>query len=77
MHCLEDEASPGGITERWYHSGKQPVEAKIKFRDAKSGEEAEAHFDHGKTVPPCLTCNFLLPAMICPEDKELECQHPA
>ncbi|GHG81763.1 PAAR-like domain-containing protein [Comamonas sp. JC664] len=75
VHSLDDNACPGGITERWYHSGKQPVDAKIKFRDSGSGEEVEGSFDNGKTVPPCLTCNVLLPAMICPEDKVPECQH--
>ncbi|MFP2957449.1 PAAR-like domain-containing protein [Myxococcus sp. 1LA] len=75
VYCLEDNAYPGGITERWHHSAKQPVDAKIKFRDAESGEEVEGQFGHGKTVPPCMTCNFLLPAMLCPEDKVQECQH--
>lgn len=74
--ALDDKAYPAGLTERWFHSGKQPVAAKIRFRDAESGEEVEAFFDHGKTVPPCLTCNVIIPSMLCPEDKELECQHP-
>jgi uncharacterized Zn-binding protein involved in type VI secretion len=73
---LEDNAYPGGLTERWFHSQKKPVEAKIKFRDAESGEEFEAYFDHGKTVPPCLTCNVIVPSILCPENQETECQHP-
>ncbi|MFL5353213.1 DUF4150 domain-containing protein [Archangium sp.] len=75
MLALTDNAYPGGLTERWFHSGKKPIEAKIKFRDAESREEVEDYFDHGKTVPPCLTCNVIIPSMLCSEDKEMECQH--
>ncbi|HYO59402.1 PAAR-like domain-containing protein [Archangium sp.] len=73
---LAKKAYPGSLTERWFHSRKNPVDAKIKFRDAVSGEEVEDYFGHGKTVPPCLTCNVIIPSILCPENQEMKCQHP-
>jgi uncharacterized Zn-binding protein involved in type VI secretion len=75
MLALKNEAHPVGLTERWFHSDAQPVSAKIKFRDERSGKEVEAQFAHGKSVPPCGTCNLILPLMLCPDDKEAKCPH--
>ncbi len=72
---MEDEARPGGITEQWFHPQGKPTRGKIKFRDRESGTVVAGPFDHGKTVPPCGTCNLLLPMMLCPGEQETECQH--
>lgn len=72
---MEDKAFPGGITEQWFHPQGKPTRGKIKYRDRTSGTVVAGPFDHGKTVPPCNTCNLLLPMMICPEVQETQCQH--
>ncbi|NTX10014.1 DUF4150 domain-containing protein [Myxococcus sp. CA056] len=75
MLLMEDEAFPAGITEQWFHPEGRPTRGKIKFRDSQSGTVVAGPFGHGKTVPPCDTCNLLLPMMLCSEDKETQCQH--
>jgi hypothetical protein len=72
---MEDKAFPGGITEQWFHHRGNPTRGKIKYRDKASNTVVSGPFAVGKTVPPCKTCNLLLPMMICPEVQETQCQH--
>lgn len=39
-----------------------------------SRETRETTFLHGQTVPPCLTCELILPLLICPKEKTT-CSH--
>jgi hypothetical protein len=75
MLALSNEAYPAGLTERWFHSKGEPTGGVIQFRDRERATTVERQFDHGKAVPPCKTCNLILPSMLCPEDKELKCHH--
>lgn len=63
-----------GLTERWFDSGGEPADGKIKFRDS-DGQELERQFAHGKSVPPCGSCNLILPMILCPEAQEVKCLH--
>ncbi|HEX8705642.1 MAG TPA: PAAR-like domain-containing protein [Myxococcaceae bacterium] len=70
------EAFPGALTEQYYHRKGKPTSATIRYLDAVSGEVTTRVFDHGTTVPPCRTCELIIPLMLCPvADKEEPCQH--
>jgi hypothetical protein len=75
MLALEHGAYPAGLTEQWFHSEKQQTDGKIQFLDAKSNTIVERVFAHGETVPPCGSCELILPVMLCPGDKKEQCQH--
>jgi uncharacterized Zn-binding protein involved in type VI secretion len=70
-------AYPGALTEQWFHSKGKAVSAIIYFIDASTGEIVkDRYFSHGETVPPCRTCEAIIPLMLCPgEEKEAQCQH--
>lgn len=74
----DNGAYPGALTEEWFHTKKAKTSAPIRFRDART-ENVEVKveaFGHGETVPPCRTCELILPVMLCPgDDKEAQCQH--
>jgi hypothetical protein len=73
----DNGAYPGAITEQWFHTKKAATSAPIRFRDARTEKievKVEA-FGHGETVPPCRTCELIIPLMLCPGDKEAQCQH--
>jgi hypothetical protein len=78
VFARQKKAYPGALTEQYYHckgEGKQTT-AKIRYFDAASGKVQTRAFEHGTTVPPCRTCELIIPLMICPGvDKEETCQH--
>ncbi|MBU8894436.1 DUF4150 domain-containing protein [Corallococcus sp. M34] len=73
---LEAGAYPGGLTERWFHSKRKPTAAPIEFFDEGKGKVDEKRFEHDSTVPPCRSCELIIPLMLCPGDKKEEtCSH--
>ena len=76
MLLLDDGALPAAMTERWHSSLGKPTQAPIRYidnREAKREEKIEA-FAHGSTVPPCGTCELIVPLLLCPGEKK-ECTH--
>lgn len=81
---LSHECTPAAITEKWFSPGRRPtkaVPARKKRRKAGpirhiniKGKLVEYKFSHGKSVPPCETCNMLLPFLTCQEEKEESCE---
>lgn len=71
----DNGAYPGSLTERWFHTEGTETAAPIQFLDAKTNTVKTERFKNGETVPPCKTCELILPAMLCPGDKEAQCQH--
>ncbi|WNG60446.1 DUF4150 domain-containing protein [Archangium gephyra] len=73
----EDGAYPGALTEQWFHTKKGKTKGRIKFLDARMGEAEEKveAFGHGESVPPCGSCELILPLMLCPGDEEPKCNH--
>lgn len=72
---------PIGLTERWY-SSKGSMPSKLKVRDLgpdgvpsapRMATESELRGD--SPIPPCETCQIILQALMCPDDKGLECSH--
>jgi hypothetical protein len=75
--ALEDGALLSGITERWFHSGKGRTEGKVEHLRSDRKAPITKSFGHGESVPPCGSCNIILPLMLCAKGKEGEktCQH--
>lgn len=73
----ENDAYPGALTEQWFHTEKAETMGRIRFLDARMGkaEERVEAFGHGETVPPCRTCELILPLMLCPGEQEAQCKH--
>jgi hypothetical protein len=75
VFALDKKALPGAMTERYYNnegkSTKDKIlhdvidpETKVRIRDVSRV------FKSGETVPPCKTCELVVPVLICPEPKE-------
>lgn len=45
----------------------------FKNRERKRLEKIEK-FDHGATVPPCGTCELIVPLLLCPGERK-KCSH--
>ncbi len=75
--ALDDGAYVTGLTERWFHSAKQRTEGKVEYFRSDQCEVKLNSFGHGESVPPCGSCNLILPLMLCAKDKnqEKKCQH--
>jgi uncharacterized Zn-binding protein involved in type VI secretion len=73
----ENGAYPGALTEQWFHTKKGKTKGEIRFLDARleKPEPKTEAFGHGESVPPCGTCELILPLMLCPGDKEPKCDH--
>ena len=75
--ALDDGAYVTGFTERWFHSARQRTEGKVEYLRSDQSEVKLDSFGHGESVPPCGSCNIILPLMLCTKDKnqEKKCQH--
>ncbi len=87
--CYDDKGYPKEITERWYsHEWPKPPHPRNKMgkkytyketkRDEhgrKTTEVVSKDFKSGETVPPCGTCEILLPILMCPEPGKAKCTH--
>ena len=73
---MDDGGLAAGMTEKYFSREMQPTGAKIKYIDNLEGkmEEKVEKFPHGAAVPPCLSCEVVLPLLICPGDK-VTCSH--
>lgn len=71
---------PLGLTERWYTTKGTPL-SKLKVRDMVDGKPGPVRFAKpeeltgDKPIPPCHTCQVMLLALMCPDDKGTECSH--
>ncbi len=73
----EDGALPGAMTERWYSRSGSGTQSPIAFRQEQEGGDMiprSEKFAHGATVPPCRTCELIVPLLLCPGEKK-ECAH--
>jgi uncharacterized Zn-binding protein involved in type VI secretion len=69
---LEAEAMPGAKTEQWYvKETESPIAYKVtEGRGRKRQTSVKVKkFKKGETVPPCGSCNLLVPLLICDEGK--------
>jgi hypothetical protein len=72
----DDGGMPGAMTEEWYSSAQGKTRSPIAFIDARTRVpvKTEARFKHAASVPPCGTCQLILPFLLCPGDKN-QCAH--
>jgi hypothetical protein len=75
---LLDDGSGGrpiAMTERHYSSSGSATGGFIQHTDS-SGATVLRAFEHGESVPPCGTCDLLLPYLLpCPEEEPAPCAH--
>jgi len=82
--ALEHNCTPSAITEKWYSPGRKPT-AKVSEKppvktsvvrhiNIEGSLDTDTDFGHGDSVPPCETCNLLLPFLICTKPKEGPCE---
>lgn len=73
---LDDGALPGAMTERYFSSTRGKTQAPIRYIDNRAGarEEKVEKFKDESTVPPCGTCEIIVPLLLCPGDKKT-CAH--
>jgi hypothetical protein len=90
VHLLSDGAGgfPGAMTEQWYSvptessgRGRAWTRSQIAHLSQRrpGGMNAQnppkRKFQHGATVPPCRTCELLLPHLLCIQDRTPPCSH--
>ncbi len=75
MLLLDDGAIPGAMTEEWFSSAGSTTAAPIQFIDARGGarELKLRKFKVGETVPPCGSCELIVPLLLC--NQKVTCSH--
>ncbi|MCY1047764.1 DUF4150 domain-containing protein [Corallococcus sp. bb12-1] len=75
--AVDHGASVSGLTERWFHSAGQRTDGRVEYLRSDRSEPTLGSFGHGESVPPCGTCNIILPLMLCTKGKaeDNKCQH--
>ena len=73
---INDNALPAAMTEEWYHDQGQPTQSPIEYIDAKgpTHETKAERFADRDTVPPCKTCDIVIPMALCTQG-EAACNH--
>lgn len=67
---------PVAMTERYHSSSGSATDGFIEYIDAKKEATVVRVFEHGESVPPCGTCDLILPYLLpCPKEEAL-CAHP-
>ncbi|WAS91105.1 PAAR-like domain-containing protein [Nannocystis punicea] len=75
---LDDGAIPNAMTEQYFSSAGTATSSKIAYAyiDKSTGERVKSadFFKHGSSVPPCRTCELLVPFLIC-DRGQTACEH--
>jgi uncharacterized Zn-binding protein involved in type VI secretion len=75
--ALEHGAIPAGLTEWWYKAGDPEAKVKVMVRDGFTAPPRLGAFGGETAVPPCGTCQVLLPMLLCPDERTPPCEHHA
>lgn len=70
----ELNARPGNLTEQFF-SSEGSMASPILHVDERSGKVVPKAFSHGESVPPCGSCEIVLPMLLCLDDGEDKCNH--
>lgn len=84
VFALDRRALPKAMTERLYSIRREgsitvagsptaPIEHDVVGKDGVRQRSVQRGFTSGETVPPCKTCELVVPVLICPEP-EYQCQ---
>jgi hypothetical protein len=75
--ALSHGCRPVSLTERKYKTKKETNEedanVQMYYRERTNGEPKSGNFSGENSVPPCGSCEIILPMLLCPEDKPKEC----
>jgi hypothetical protein len=68
---MDEGGLAAAMTEQWFSSGGSKTQAPIEFIDNRTGkrEVKVEKFKPGDTVPPCKTCELIVPLLLCPGEK--------
>lgn len=71
---LDHNCTPSGQTEKWYSREGERGEPTgfVRYTNAQGIVDSQK-FNHGDSVPPCKTCDLLLPFLTCSKEKENSC----
>lgn len=69
----EHGARRKSLTEQYFNPGRHMAN-EVLFADA-DGRSASVAFAHGGSVPPCGTCEMILPMLLCLDEGEDKCSH--
>ena len=77
---MDDGGLSDAMSEKWYHFKQKGMGAPVehyKMTDTQGGMEkvTDRKFGHKESVPPCKTCQELLPLFLCTKGKP-KCNHP-
>jgi hypothetical protein len=75
--ALEHGGLPVGLTERWFQSENPAATVEVLVRDSPTAHPRLGAFGGNTAVPPCGTCEVILTMLMCPNEREPECQHRA
>jgi hypothetical protein len=69
---LDDGGIAAALTERWFDTTRKYTGKKMTYIDNREGkmELKSKKFAPGETVPPCATCEVILPLLLCKEGKK-------
>jgi hypothetical protein len=73
---IDDGALPAALTEQWFHNRGGDTGSPVSYFDERGGPRrlTMGLFGPGETVPPCTTCQIILPFLLCIEGKT-SCTH--
>ncbi|MFY0539694.1 hypothetical protein [Nannocystis pusilla] len=74
---LDDRAVPAAMTERWYGSETGSPIAYLEVSGTgrkRTRNRVVRKFKNGETVPPCGTCELLVPLLTCAQERPT-CKH--
>ncbi len=73
---VDDGALAGAMTEEWYATDGKPTGRAIEFLDERAAgrEFRSEEFGNSETVPPCRTCEIIVPMALCAQGKK-SCTH--
>lgn len=73
---MNDQAIPAAMTEQFFDSAGGKISRAVEFVDNSEGKRivTSMHFGHGETVPPCKSCELIIPFLLCPREKT-SCEH--
>jgi len=63
---------PAAMTERWYSKTGSPTAGAVEHIDNRDGTRKVVIrvFEHGETVPPCKSCELIVPLFLCCEGED-------
>jgi len=75
LMALDHGGWPTGLTERFVDTKSAAATAQAQYRTTLDGPSQRGNFGGDQAVPPCESCQIILPMLICPDDRDAFCVH--